>query len=159
VEISNKKATYDYFVEETYEAGIALKGTEIKSIRNGSANLKDSYAVIKKGEAYLLNMHIAPYEKGNQFNHEERRTRKLLLHKKEIDKIAGKITTEGYTLIPLKLYFKKNKVKILLGIAKGKKTFDKRETIKKRDLERETRNKSLFVYPIGLTSIVTLHFK
>jgi SsrA-binding protein len=139
VEISNKKATYDYFVEETYEAGIALKGTEIKSIRNGSANLKDSYAVIKKGEAYLLNMHIAPYEKGNQFNHEERRTRKLLLHKKEIDKIAGKITTEGYTLIPLKLYFKKNKVKILLGIAKGKKTFDKRETIKKRDLEREAR--------------------
>lgn len=139
MEISNKKATYDYFVEETYEAGIALKGTEIKSIRNGSANLKDSYAVIKKGEAYLLNMHIAPYEKGNQFNHEERRTRKLLLHKKEIDKIAGKITTEGYTLIPLKLYFKKNKVKILLGIAKGKKTFDKRETIKKRDLERETR--------------------
>ncbi|HHX16358.1 MAG TPA: SsrA-binding protein SmpB, partial [Mollicutes bacterium] len=137
MEISNKKATYDYFVEETYEAGIALKGTEIKSIRNGSANLKDSYAVIKKGEAYLLNMHIAPYEKGNQFNHEERRTRKLLLHKKEIDKIAGKITTEGYTLIPLKLYFKKNKVKILLGIAKGKKTFDKRETIKKRDLERE----------------------
>ena len=113
MEISNKKATYDYFVEETYEAGIALKGTEIKSIRNGSANLKDSYAVIKKGEAYLLNMHIAPYEKGNQFNHEERRTRKLLLHKKEIDKIAGKITTEGYTLIPLKLYFKKNKVKIL----------------------------------------------
>ena len=139
MEISNKKATYDYFVEETYEAGIALKGTEIKSIRNGSANLKDSYAVIKKGEAYLLNMHIAPYEKWNQFNHEERRTRKLLLHKKEIDKIAGKITTEGYTLIPLKLYFKKNKVKILLGIAKGKKTFDKRETIKKRDLERETR--------------------
>lgn len=139
MEISNKKATYDYFVEETYEAGIALKGTEIKSIRNGSANLKDSYAVIKKGEAYLLNMHIAPYEKGNQFNHEERRTRKLLLHKKEIDKIAGKITTEGYTLIPLKLYFKKNKAKILLGIAKGKKTFDKRETIKKRDLERETR--------------------
>ena len=139
MEISNKKATYDYFVEETYEAGIALKGTEIKSIRNGSANLKDSYAVIKKGEAYLLNMHIAPYEKGNQFNHEERRTRKLLLHKKEIDKIAGKITTEGYTLIPLKLYFKKNKAKILLGIAKGKKTFDKRETIKKRDLEREAR--------------------
>lgn len=139
MEISNKKATYDYFVEETYEAGIALKGTEIKSIRNGSANLKDSYAVIKKGEAYLLNMHIAPYEKGNQFNHEERRTRKLLLHKKEIDKIEGMITTEGYTLIPLKLYFKKNKVKILLGIAKGKKTFDKRETIKKRDLEREAR--------------------
>ena len=134
MEISNKKATYDYFVEETYEAGIALKGTEIKSIRNGSANLKDSYAVIKKGEAYLLNMHIAPYEKGNQFNHEERRTRKLLLHKKEIDKIAGKITTEGYTLIPLKLYFKKNKVKILLGIAKGKK-----ETRKTRDLEREAR--------------------
>lgn len=139
MEISNKKATYDYFIEETYEAGISLKGTEIKSIRKGSANLQDSYATIKKSEIFLLNMYIAPYVEGNQFNHEERRTRKLLLHKKEISKVADKINAEGYTLIPLKLYFKANKVKILLGIAKGKKTFDKREVIKKRDLEREAR--------------------
>lgn len=139
MEISNKKATYDYFIEETYEAGIVLKGTEIKSIRNGSANLQDSYATIKKGEMFLLNMYIAPYVEGNQFNHEERRTRKLLLNKQEINKIFGKLTTEGYTLVPLKLYFKGNKVKLLLGMAKGKKQYDKRETIKKRDLEREVR--------------------
>lgn len=139
MEISNRKATYDYFIEETYEAGIVLKGTEIKSIRNGSANLQDSYATIKKGEMFLLNMYISPYNEGNQFNHEERRTRKLLLNKQEISKISGKITTEGYTLVPLKLYFKGNKVKLLLGMAKGKKQYDKRETIKKRDLEREAR--------------------
>ncbi|HHT37917.1 MAG TPA: SsrA-binding protein SmpB [Mollicutes bacterium] len=146
MEISNKKATYDYFIEETYEAGIVLKGTEIKSIRKGSANLKDSYAIIKKGEAYLLNMYIAPYEQGNRFNHDPRRTRKLLLHKKEINKISGQITTEGYTLVPIKLYFKGNKAKILLGIAKGKKTFDKREVIKKRDLEREARKEAKYSF-------------
>jgi SsrA-binding protein len=146
VEITNRKATYDYFIEDTYEAGIVLKGTEIKSIRKGSANLQDSYAIIKKGEAFLLNMFIAPYEQGNQFNHEERRTRKLLLHKNEISKIFGKINIEGYTLIPIKLYFKTNKVKVLIGIAKGKKTFDKRETIKKRDLEREARKESKYSF-------------
>ena len=146
MEISNKKATYDYFIEETYEAGIVLKGTEIKSIRKGSANLKDSYAIIKKGEAYLLNMYIAPYEQGNRFNHDPRRTRKLLLQKKEINKISGQITTEGYTLVPIKLYFKGNKAKILLGIAKGKKTFDKREVIKKRDLEREARKEAKYSF-------------
>lgn len=146
MEISNKKATYDYFIEDTYEAGIVLKGTEIKSIRNGSANLQDSYATIKNGELFLLNMYIAPYIEGNQFNHEERRTRKLLLHKKEIIKIVSKIDMEGYTLVPLKLYFKANKVKILLGVAKGKKNYDKRETIKKRDLERETRKEAKYSF-------------
>jgi SsrA-binding protein len=146
MEITNKKATYDYFIEDTYEAGIVLKGTEIKSIRKGSANLQDSYAIIKKGEAFLLNMFIAPYEQGNQFNHEERRTRKLLLHKNEINKIFGKINIEGYTLVPIKLYLKANKVKILIGVAKGKKVFDKRETIKKRDLEREARKESKYSF-------------
>jgi SsrA-binding protein len=146
MEITNKKATYDYFIEDTYEAGIVLKGTEIKSIRKGSANLQDSYAIVKKGEAFLLNMFIAPYEQGNQFNHDERRTRKLLLHKSEINKIFGKINIEGYALIPIKLYFKANKVKVLIGIAKGKKVFDKRETIKKRDLEREARKESKYSF-------------
>jgi SsrA-binding protein len=146
VEISNKKATYDYFIEETYEAGIVLKGTEIKSIRKGSANLQDSYAVIKNNELFLLNMYISHYAEGNQFNHEERRTRKLLLHGNEILKISNKINAEGYTLVPLKLYFKGNKAKILLGIAKGKKMFDKRETIKKRDLEREARKEAKYSF-------------
>jgi len=146
VEINNRKATYNYFIENTYEAGIALKGTEIKSIREGSANLQDSYAVIRKNEVFLLNMYVSHYKEGNQFNHEERRTRKLLLHKNEILKISNKINTEGYTLIPLKLYFKRNKVKILLGLAKGKKIFDKRETIKKRDLEREARKEAKYSF-------------
>lgn len=144
MEITNKKANYDYFIEETYETGISLMGTEIKSIRNGSANLKDSYAIIKKDEVYLLNMYIAPYKEGNQFNHEERRTRKLLLHKDQIYKIKNKIEAEGYTLIPIKLYFKGNRTKILLGIGKGKKTYDKKETIKQRDIERETRRDSKY---------------
>ena len=139
MEINNRKAKYDYQIFEEIEAGIVLTGTEIKSIRQGKANLKDSYATIKKGEALLLNMHISPYEQGNIFNHEETRTRKLLLHKKEILKLQDKIKLEGFTLVPLKLYFKKNKAKILLGVAKGKKTYDKRETIKKRDIERELR--------------------
>jgi len=146
VEINNRKATYNYFIENTYEAGIALKGTEIKSIREGSANLQDSYAVIRKNEVFLLNMYVSHYKEGNQFNHEERRTRKLLLHKNEILKISNKINTEGYTLIPLKLYFKRNKVKILLGLAKGKKIFDKRETIKKRDLEREAKKEAKYSF-------------
>ena len=139
MEILNRKANYDYSIEDTIEAGIVLVGTEIKSIREGSANLKDSYAIIKNNEVYLLNMHISPYKEGNQFNHDEKRTRKLLLHKKEIKKLQNKITIEGYTLVPLKLYFVKNKAKILLGIAKGKKNYDKRESIKKRDEMREAR--------------------
>ncbi len=139
MEILNKKANYDYNIEDTIEAGIVLVGTEIKSIREGSANLKDSYAIIRNNEIFLLNMHISPYKEGNQFNHDEKRTRKLLLHKKEIKKLQNKIEMEGYTLVPLKLYFIKNKAKILLGVAKGKKNYDKRETIKKRDEMREAR--------------------
>lgn len=139
MEILNKKARYDYFIDEEYEAGIVLKGTEIKSIRNGSANLKDSYAIIKDGEVFLLNMFIATYNEGNRFNHEETRTRKLLLNKKEINKIKNKLEIEGYTMFPIKLYLKNNRAKILLGIGKGKKQYDKRETIKKRDQEREIR--------------------
>ena len=138
-EISNKKAYFDYEILETYETGIVLTGTEIKSIREGNVNLKDSYGVIRNNEIYLLNMHISEYKEGNIFNHEEKRTRTLLLHKKEILKIKDKVALEGITLVPLKLYFNKNKVKILLGIAKGKKVYDKRESIKKRDTEREIR--------------------
>lgn len=137
MEILNKKAHYDYFIKDTYEAGIVLTGTEIKSIRNGKANLKDSYAIIKNDEVYILNMHISKYEQGNIFNHDETRTRKLLLHKKEIYKIRDAINQDGFTLIPVKLYFKGNRAKILLGIAQGKHNYDKRETIKKRDMQRE----------------------
>jgi len=144
MEITNRKARYDYEIEDTYEAGIVLMGTEIKSVRDGRAQLKDSYAIVKNGEVFLLNMHISPYEKGNIFNHEETRTRKLLLNKKEIFKIRDKIEVEGYTLIPIKVYFKGNKAKILLGVAKGKKNYDKRETIKKRDIERELKKQTKY---------------
>lgn len=137
IEINNRKAKFDYEITDTIEAGIVLTGTEIKSIRLGNANLKDSYAVIKNNEVFLLGMHISPYKEGNIFNHDELRTRKLLLHKREILKINNKLVLEGYTLVPIKLYFNKNKAKILLGIAKGKKLYDKRESIKKRDLDRE----------------------
>lgn len=136
MEIINRQARHDYFILEEIEAGIALTGTEIKSIRKGNANIKDSYAIIKNQEAYLLNMFIKHYEQGNIFNHNETRTRRLLLHKKEILKLHDHIKLEGCTLIPLKLYFKKNKVKILIGLCKGKKNFDKRETIKERDIKR-----------------------
>lgn len=139
MEIRNKKAYFDYFVEREIEAGIVLKGTEIKSIRKGSANLKDCYCRIKNDEVYLLNMFIAKYEEGNRFNHEERRTRKLLLHKKEIKKIKDEIMLDGYALIPLKMYFVKDKVKLLIGVCKGKKLYDKRETIKERDIKRQER--------------------
>ena len=139
IEIKNKKAYFDYTVLEEIEAGISLVGTEIKSVRKGSVDLKDSFITIKNNEAFLLNMYIAKYEEGNIFNHDERRTRKLLLHKKEIKKLKEKVSTEGLTLIPLKLYFKKNYVKVLVGICKGKKLYDKRASIKERDLKRETR--------------------
>ena len=138
MEVINKSASFNYFIEEEIECGIVLTGTEMKAIRDYKVNLKDSYAVIKKGEVFLINSHIAEYKEGNIFNHDPRRTRKLLLHKKEIQKLNTKLNQEGYTLIPLKLYFKKNKVKILLGLCKGKKLYDKRETIKERDLKRET---------------------
>ena len=140
VEVKNKKAYFDYFIEEEYECGIVLKGTEIKSIRKGSVDLKDTFARIKNGEIYVINMYIAKYDEGNRFNHDERRERKLLLHKKEINKILEKVKQDGLTLVPLKLYFKEDKVKILLGICRGKKLYDKRETIKERDLSREKRD-------------------
>jgi len=144
MEINNKKALYDYEIHDTYEAGIVLTGTEIKSIRNGNANLKDSYATIKNGEVFLLNMHISAYEEGNRFNHEETRTRKLLLHKKEILKLNDKIRLEGFTLVPIKLYFKQNLAKIKLGVARGKKSYDKREAIKERDIKRDLAKKYKF---------------
>ena len=137
IEIKNKKATFDYFIEEELECGIVLKGTEIKSIRNGQANIKDCYAIIKNNEVFLLNMFISKYENGSIFNHDERRTRKLLLNKKEILKLRDKVEISGYTLVPLKLYFKGNKAKILLGVAKGKKNYDKRESIKEKDIKRD----------------------
>lgn len=137
IEIKNKKAYFDYYIEEEIECGIVLKGTEIKSIRSGLANLKDCYAIIKNGEVYLLNMYISKYDDASIFNHDERRTRKLLLNKKEILKLRDKVEVSGYTLVPVKLYFKGNKAKILLGIAKGKKNYDKRESLKEKDIKRE----------------------
>ena len=139
MEILNRKARFNYFIIDEIEAGIELKGTEIKSIRNGKASIEDAYARIKNREVFLTNMFIAKYEEGNRFNHDERRERKLLLHKSEIIKLSKKLELDNYTLDPLKLYFKKNHAKISLGLCKGKKLYDKRETIKKRDLERENR--------------------
>lgn len=137
MEVLNREAKYKYFILEEIECGIVLTGTEIKSIRNSKVNLKDSYAIIKNHEVFLLNTHISEYKEGNIYNHDPKRTRKLLLHKKEILKLENKVVLDGCTLIPLKLYFNKNKVKILLGLCKGKKTYDKRETIKERELKRE----------------------
>lgn len=139
MEILNRKARFNYFIIDEIEAGIELKGTEIKSIRNGKASIEDAYARIKNREVFLTNMFIAKYEEGNRFNHDERRERKLLLHKSEIIKLSKKLELDNYTLVPLKLYFKKSHAKISLGLCKGKKLYDKRETIKKRDLERENR--------------------
>lgn len=134
----NKKAYHDYFIEDTYEAGIELKGTEIKSIRKGSANLRDSYIRIKDGEAYVEGMHIAPYEQGNIFNHDPLRTRKLLLHRKEIVKLQKEIQEAGMTLVPTKLYFGNgSKLKIEVGVAKGKKLYDKRQDLKAKDAKRD----------------------
>ena len=137
MEILNRKARYDYAIEDTYEAGIVLTGTEIKSVRQGKVNIKDSYAIIRNDEIYLLNTHISIYEEGNRFNHEEDRTRKLLLHKREIFKLKNKLELEGYTLIPLRFYFVKNKCKVEIGVCKGKKNYDKKESIKERDIQRE----------------------
>lgn len=141
MEILNRKARFNYDVVDTIECGIVLKGTEIKSIRAGKANIKDSYGIIKNNEAYILNMHISPYENGGVFNHEETRTRKLLLHKNEILKLKNKLELEEFTLIPLKVYFVNGKAKIDLGLCKGKKLYDKREDVKKRDIEREIAKK------------------
>ena len=132
----NRKAYHDYFIDDTYEAGMVLLGSEIKSIRKGKVQFKEAYISFSNGEAFIKGMHIAQYKEANIFNHDETRTRKLLLHKKEILKLNDAIRLQGYTLVPLKLYFKKNKAKILLGLCKGKKTYDKRETIKERDIKR-----------------------
>ena len=135
--VSNRKALHDYFIIETIEAGIALRGTEVKSLRLGSANLQDGYAVIRKGEIWLLGMHISPFEKGNINNHDPRRERRLLLHKREIMRIAGKMSEKGLTLVPLKIYLKKNIIKVELGLAKGKKEYDKRHSLAERQANRE----------------------
>ena len=136
MEILNRKAKFDYFIYDTYECGIVLKGSEIKSIRDGKANLKDSYAIIKNDELFILNMHISKYENSSIFNHDEIRTRKLLANKKEIYKMRDKINIEGYTLIPLKLYFNRGLAKITIGVCKGKKNYDKKEAIKERDIDK-----------------------
>lgn len=139
MEIVNRKAKYNYQIFDTIETGIVLTGTEIKSLRLGKANIKDSYVRVKNNEMYIINMHISSYENGNIFNHDETRERKLLLHKKEIYKFRDKIKLEGYTIVPLKVYLKNGRAKVLIGLAKGKKNYDKREDIKKRDIERNIR--------------------
>ncbi len=133
----NKKAWHDYFVDEKYEAGIALFGTEVKSIRQGAVNLKDSYCSFKDGELFALGIHVSPYEKGNIFNREPRRERKLLMHKREIVKLCGLVSQKGYTLIPLSLYFSGKNVKVELGLCRGKKLYDKRDSAAARDADRE----------------------
>lgn len=133
----NRKARHDYFLEESFEAGVQLTGTEVKSLRLGRAQIKDSFVRIENGEAIVYNMHISAYEQGNRFNHDPLRPRKLLLHKKELDRLYGKTREKGYTIVPVKIYLKGGWIKIEISLAKGKKSFDKRETIAKRDADRK----------------------
>jgi SsrA-binding protein len=133
----NKKAFHDYHIEEKYEAGIVLTGTEIKSIRAGKVNLRDSFAQVRRGEVTLHNMHVSPYEQGNRYNHEPLRTRKLLLHRDQINRLIGAIKEKGYTLVPLKVYLKNGLAKVEIALGKGKKEYDKRESLKKKDAQRE----------------------
>lgn len=133
----NKKAGHDYFIEETIEAGIVLQGTEIKSIRAGKVQLKDSFVRIRNNEAWISNMHISPYDQGNRFNHDPLRSRKLLLHKKQISQLIGRIKQDGYTIVPLKMYVKDGYAKVLIGVGKGKKNYDKRDDLRKKDAKRE----------------------
>ena len=142
----NRKASFDYILMERYEAGIELKGTEIKSLRKNSCSIKDAYVTIKDGEAYILNMNIAVYDKGNLFNHEPLRERKLLLHKKEITKLQAKIKEEGLTLIPTKVYLSKGRAKLEIAVAKGKKLYDKRDDMKKKSINKEIRKASKEIY-------------
>lgn len=137
--ISNRRALHEYFILESHEAGIVLKGTEVKSLRQGSANFQDAYGTIRNGEVWLIGMHISPFEMGNINNHEPKRDRKLLLHKQEIRRLVSKVGEKGNTLVPLRVYFKGNVAKIELGVARGKKSYDKRESIAKRDAERQMR--------------------
>ncbi len=134
---NNRKARHDYHIEDSFEAGIVLTGTEVKSIRNGRVNLKDCYAKVENGELFLYNMHISPYDPGNRFNHDPVRTRKLLMHKAEIGRLTGKVKEKGYALIPLKIYLRQALIKVELGLAKGKKLYDKRQDIAERDRKRE----------------------
>ena len=134
---NNKKAYHDYFIDETYEAGVALHGTEVKSMRMGKCSIKESFIRIENGEVFVYGMHVSPYEKGNIFNKDPLRIKKLLLHKYEINKLQGKIKEKGYTLVPLQVYFKDGKVKVEVGLARGKKLYDKREAIAKKDQKRE----------------------
>ncbi len=133
----NKRARFDFSIEETYEAGIVLKGTEVKSLRQGKVNLKDSYARVSNGEIFLMSAHISPYAHGNQFNHDPDRPRKLLMHKREIKRLYGKSKEKGFSLIPMKMYFKDGRVKVEIGLGKGKRAYDKRELLKQRTVERE----------------------
>ena len=135
----NKKAYHDYFIEDTYEAGMSLRGSEIKSIRNGKVSLKESYVSFSNGEAFIKDMHIAQYQDASYNNHDETRERRLLLHKREITKLSSKVKVQGYTCIPLRLYFKEGKVKLEIALAKGKSLYDKRESDKKRDMERQAK--------------------
>ena len=139
MKIQNKKANFSYFILDTIECGMELRGTEIKSLRQGSCDIRDSFVIIKNDEAYVLNMYIAKYKEGNIFNHDERRTRKLLLHKHEIKKLKEKKEREGIALVPIEIYLKGRVAKLKLGVCKGKKLYDKRQTIKERDLKRENR--------------------
>ena len=134
---NNKKAYHDFFIEETFEAGIALVGTEVKSLRQGSCSIKEAFIRVEKGEVYVYQMHIAPYEKGNIFNRDPLRVRKLLLHKSEINRLIGQQKMKGYTIVPLSVYFKDSRVKIEIGLARGKKLYDKREDIARKDAARE----------------------
>jgi SsrA-binding protein len=136
---TNRKAYHDYHIEETIEAGIVLTGTEIKSIREGKVNLRDGFAIIRDGEVWLLNVHIAPYSGGNRMNHEPKRERKLLLHRREINRLAGRVQEKGWTLVPLRLYLKDNIAKVELALVRGKRQYDKRQAIAKREAEREMR--------------------
>lgn len=133
----NRRASHDYFIEDTYEAGIVLQGTEIKSIRGGKVSIQDAHARIMNGELFIVNMHIATYEQGNRFNHDPTRTRKLLLHKAQIDSLLGLTQRQGYTIVPLRLYIKRGHAKVLIGLGKGKKLHDKRETLKKKQMKRD----------------------
>ena len=144
MEIINRKAKYNYFIEDRYVAGIELKGTEIKSLRKNSCDLSDAFVIIKNSEAFLLNAYIAKYDEGNQFNHEERRTRRLLLHKSEIRKILIASQKDGYTLVPLRIFLVNGKAKVLIGLCKGKKNYDKKETLKERDILREINKSNKF---------------
>lgn len=135
---NNKKAYHDYFIDETYEAGVALHGTEVKSMRMGKCSIKEAFVRIENGEVFVYGMHVSPYEKGNIFNKDPLRVKKLLMHRYEINKLSGKVAEKGYTLVPLQVYFKEGKVKVEIGLARGKKLYDKREAIAKKDQRRET---------------------